>query len=53
MQNNLTEYYTMVNFIKPGLLGTFDDFSERFILPIKHGQTKDADEFEVHQMRRR
>lgn len=43
----------MVSFVKPGLLGSYDEFKERFELPIKAGQVKDADEFDVRQMRRR
>lgn len=53
MQNNLGEYYTMVNFIKPGLLGTPDEFSVRYVSPILAGQTKDASEFAIQQMRSR
>ncbi|KAI6182203.1 SNF2-related and DNA RNA helicase domain containing protein [Aphelenchoides bicaudatus] len=53
LQNNLDEYYTMVNFIKPGLLGRPGEFEERFKKPIEAGQTKDADEIDVAQMRRR
>ncbi|XP_055333402.1 transcriptional regulator ATRX homolog [Paramacrobiotus metropolitanus] len=43
LQNNLDEYWTMVNFIKPSLLGSRKEFQNRFSVPIKAGSRMDAE----------
>lgn len=34
IQNDLTEFYTIVDFINPGILGNFPQFKKKFIIPI-------------------
>uniref|UniRef100_A0A0N4ZAE4 Transcriptional regulator ATRX homolog n=1 Tax=Parastrongyloides trichosuri TaxID=131310 RepID=A0A0N4ZAE4_PARTI len=53
MQNNLKEYFTMVNFVRPNLLGEFKEFQNQFINPIKKGVTNDANYYEVKFMQKR
>lgn len=53
MQNNLEEYYTMVSFIKPNLLGTLTQFRNRFVNPIYNGQHKDSTDADVRLMKQR
>jgi len=50
MQNNLEEYYWMVNFCKPNLLGTYKEYKNLYSLPINSGQKKDANDLEVQKM---
>ncbi|KAI6216700.1 SNF2-related and DNA RNA helicase domain containing protein [Aphelenchoides besseyi] len=52
MQNNLKEYHTMINFIKPNYLGTLKEFEIKFHQPIEKGKTKDADDLDVSYMKR-
>ncbi|XP_022128555.2 uncharacterized protein LOC111002675 [Pieris rapae] len=53
MQNNLREYYCMVNFVKPHLLGTYYEFSNRFENPIMNGQHRDSIEEDIRLMKTR
>lgn len=45
--------YTMVNFVKPNLLGTQKEFYNRFINPITNGQCRDSRPEDVRLMKQR
>ncbi|CAF0965593.1 unnamed protein product [Adineta steineri] len=53
LQNNLIEYYCMVSFIKPKLLGSQQEYVNRFVNPIQNGQHRDSNEDDVRLMKRR
>ena len=42
IQNNLSEIWSLFEFANPGLLGTFKQFTNRFIVPIERDQNKDT-----------
>ena len=46
IQNDLSEYFALLNFSNPGLLGTRSDFRKHFEMPILRGRDADADEEE-------
>lgn len=53
MQNNLREYYWMVHFVKPNLLGSFKEFTNRFANPIRNGQHKNSNFHDINLMKTR
>nr|XP_054586594.1 transcriptional regulator ATRX [Nothobranchius furzeri] len=53
LQNNLDEYHCMVSFIKKNLLGSLNEFRNRFINPIKNGQCADSTSKDVRIMKKR
>ncbi|XP_035383362.1 transcriptional regulator ATRX-like isoform X2 [Electrophorus electricus] len=53
LQNNLTEYYCMVSFIKENLLGSLREFQNRFINPIQNGLCADSTPSDVSLMKKR
>lgn len=53
LQNNLKEYYCMVQFVKPNLLGKYTEYLNRFVNPITNGQYTDSSQYDILLMRRR
>uniref|UniRef100_A0A182Q624 Transcriptional regulator ATRX n=1 Tax=Anopheles farauti TaxID=69004 RepID=A0A182Q624_9DIPT len=53
IQNNMKEYYCMVQFVKPMLLGTYSEYMNRFVNPITNGQYTDSTPYDIQLMRKR
>ena len=53
IQNNIMEFYNIVNFAKPGILDSEANFRLRFARPIKRGTFKDSSNEDVQAMKER
>lgn len=47
MQNELTEFFNMVNFCNPGVLGTHSEFRKRYERPILQSRERDASAHQI------
>jgi len=50
MQNDLEEFYAMVDFTNPGILGTQEEFRRKTLYPILRGREPDATEKQKAKM---
>lgn len=50
MQNDLQEFYAMVDFTNPGILGSPEDFRKRLLFPILRGREPDASDSQKRRM---
>eukprot|EP00277_Geminigera_cryophila_P005510 CAMPEP_0179429774 /NCGR_PEP_ID=MMETSP0799-20121207/15062_1 /TAXON_ID=46947 /ORGANISM="Geminigera cryophila, Strain CCMP2564" /LENGTH=666 /DNA_ID=CAMNT_0021205837 /DNA_START=164 /DNA_END=2160 /DNA_ORIENTATION=- len=53
LQNNLTEYHCMIDFINHGFLGSLNEFRNQYEIPIMNGEAKDARPEDVKRMKYR
>jgi len=49
IQNDLSEYFALLNFANPGYLGTRQEFRKQFELPILRGRDADGSEADVQK----
>ncbi|XP_077232192.1 uncharacterized protein LOC143867334 [Tasmannia lanceolata] len=47
IQNDLLEYYSLVDFVNPGLLGNSMEFRKKYENPISKGRDADASDYQV------
>ena len=47
IQNDLLEYYSLVDFVNPGLLGNSSEFRRNYENPISKGRDADASDYQV------
>jgi SNF2 family DNA or RNA helicase len=50
MQNDLQEFYAMVDFTNPGILGTLEEFRRRILFPVLRGREPDATKAQKEKM---
>ena len=50
MQNDLEEFYAMVDFCNPGVLGSPEDFRKKYLFPILRGREPDATDRQKQRM---
>lgn len=50
MQNDLQEFFAMVDFTNPGVLGTQEEFRKKMLFPILRGREPDATESQKRKM---
>ena len=53
LQNNLLEYYCMVNWVRYRFLGSKKEFQKRFLVQIEKGRSKDATKRDLVEMKKR
>ena len=47
IQNDLSEFFSMVNFVNPGILGSVKSFAKQFEIPIVKSRQPDASEKDI------
>ncbi|ODV96232.1 hypothetical protein PACTADRAFT_23072, partial [Pachysolen tannophilus NRRL Y-2460] len=50
IQNDLTEFYNIINFVNPGIFGSFDKFQRNFINPILRAREVNCKNKQVIEM---
>jgi SNF2 family DNA or RNA helicase len=51
IQNDITDLYNIVNLVRPGLLGTYEEFENQFVADAETAQIKNADELQKQLQR--